>query len=234
MVSIWRCSPLSIWNLKKLENSKDCLALIITSSVPKIFSAGLDITEMYKPNPARLNEFWRALQQMWIRLYGSPLVTAAAINGAAPAGGCLISLCCDIRLMAPGFQIGLNETKLGIVAPFWFRNSMINAIGHRVSERALQTGQMFSSEEAKAIGLVDDVVPREKLIDHAEKEILKYLSVHDAARQITKHEMRQRTVDELVVKQADDTANFCKFIQKESVQAALGFYMQQLSKKAKS
>jgi enoyl-CoA hydratase/carnithine racemase len=52
--------------------------------------------------------------------YGSPLATVAAIDGHAPAGGCLLSASCDERVMASGnFGIGLNETQLGIVAPFW-------------------------------------------------------------------------------------------------------------------
>jgi len=49
-------------------------------NVPKIFSAGLDILEMYQPNVERLQLFWRSLQDMWLQLYTSPLATIAAIN----------------------------------------------------------------------------------------------------------------------------------------------------------
>ena len=59
---------------------------------------------------------------MWIQLYSYKLPAAAAITGHSPAGGCLLSLCCDYRVMqGPKFTIGLNETLLGIVAPFWFK-----------------------------------------------------------------------------------------------------------------
>ena len=57
------------------------------------------------------------------------------------------------------YRIGLNETQLGIVAPFWFRDNMINTVGVRQTEMALQLGTLFSSEEALKIGLIDEVAP---------------------------------------------------------------------------
>jgi 3,2-trans-enoyl-CoA isomerase len=76
--------------------------------------------EMYKPKEERLRQFWTALQDVWLKLYGSSFPTAAAITGHSPAGGCLLALSCEYRVMLPNFTIGLNETKLGIVAPSWF------------------------------------------------------------------------------------------------------------------
>lgn len=54
--------------------------MILGSSLPKIFSAGLEITEMYQPDEARLREFWRMLQALYLQLYGSNMVTMAAIT----------------------------------------------------------------------------------------------------------------------------------------------------------
>uniref|UniRef100_A0A8C4NN84 Enoyl-CoA delta isomerase 1, mitochondrial n=1 Tax=Eptatretus burgeri TaxID=7764 RepID=A0A8C4NN84_EPTBU len=108
--------------LDKLEMDKHCRGLILTSAVPNIFSAGLNLFDMMdKPNE-HYSEFWRAVQEIWIKLYGSSLANIAAINGSSPAGGCLLALCSDYRIMAnnPHFTIGLNETRLGIVAPFWY------------------------------------------------------------------------------------------------------------------
>ena len=64
-----------------------CLLLLFVQSV---FSAGLDITEMYQPDNERLAKFWEALQDLWISLYGTGMATAAAIDGHAPAGGCFL------------------------------------------------------------------------------------------------------------------------------------------------
>ena len=54
-----------------------------------------------------------------MRLYVSRLATVAAVNGASPAGGCMLAMSCDGRVMTEGSRIGLNETLLGIVAPSW-------------------------------------------------------------------------------------------------------------------
>ncbi|XP_060757088.1 arginine/serine-rich coiled-coil protein 2-like isoform X3 [Neoarius graeffei] len=108
-------------SLEKLELDKSCRGVIFTSAQPKVFSAGLDILEMYGKNPEHYAEFWKSVQDMWLKLYGYRKITIAAINGSSPAGGCLLSLSCDYRIMAadPHYRIGLNETQLGIVAPFW-------------------------------------------------------------------------------------------------------------------
>ena len=111
--------------------------------------------EMYKPDETRLREFWTTLQDVWLKLYGSSFPTAAAINGHSPAGGCLLSMCCEYRVMLPKFTIGLNETQLGIVAPSWFQATMKNILPPRVTEMALTLGTMFTTEEAlKVSGLL--------------------------------------------------------------------------------
>ena len=69
-----------------------------------------------------------------------------------------MSLCCDYRVMqGPKFTIGLNETLLGIVAPFWFKDTMLNTVGQRQTELALQLGTLFTADQALSIGLVDKV-----------------------------------------------------------------------------
>lgn len=77
--------------------------------------------EMYKPDPEKVKLFWSTLQEVWLQLYGSAYPTAAAIHGHSPAGGCLMALSCEYRVMCPKLTIGLNETRLGIMAPEWFQ-----------------------------------------------------------------------------------------------------------------
>ena len=98
-------------------------ACIVTSARPGVFSAGLDIMSMYGRTDDELRAYWTHVQDMWLSLYMAPIPMIAAVNGAAPAGGCLMALSCDYRVMAqhPKFNIGLNETLLGIVAPTWVR-----------------------------------------------------------------------------------------------------------------
>ncbi|KFP25829.1 hypothetical protein N325_00245, partial [Colius striatus] len=148
-------------------------------AIPRIFSSGLDITEMCGKSPEHYAEFWRAVQEMWLRLYGSNLVTLAVLNGSSPAGGCLIASSCDYRIMVdnPKFSIGLNEAQLGIVAPFWFKDTFVNTVGHRVAERALQLGYLFPAPEAQRFGLVDELVPEEKLQEKAAAVMAQWLAL---------------------------------------------------------
>ena len=199
----------------------------------KIFSAGLDITEMYKPDEERLRTFWTTLQEVWIELYGSRLATAAAINGHAPAGGCLISMCCDYRVMnhESHFKIGLNETKLGIVAPSWFADTMRNTIGQRETEMALMAGTMYSPQEAASIGLVDEIVDGNEVEGTARKKIDELVGIPAHARHESKMRMREETIQALVQSQSQDTDKFVSFCMQPMIQKGLGAYMASLKKK---
>ncbi|NXO02848.1 ECI1 isomerase, partial [Rhinopomastus cyanomelas] len=220
-------------SLEKLENNRACRGVILTSAVPKIFSAGLDITEMCGKSTEHYAEFWRAVQETWLRLYSSNMVTVAVINGSSPAGGCLLALSCDYRIMAdnPKFSIGLNEAQLGIVAPFWFKDTFVNTLGHRVAERSLQLGSLYPASEAHKIGLVDELVPEEKLQEKAAAIMAQWLAVPDHARQLTKSMMRKPVLDRLVAHREEDIQNFISFVSKESIQKSLRMYMEMLKKK---
>ncbi|XP_019749041.1 enoyl-CoA delta isomerase 1, mitochondrial [Hippocampus comes] len=220
-------------SLEKLEMDKSCRGLIITSSLPKVFSAGLDILEMYGKSPESCGEFWKAVQEMWLKLYSSNMVTVAAINGSSPAGGCLMSLTCDYRIMVdnPRYSIGLNETQLGIVAPFWFKDTMANTVGHRITEMALALGMLYSPAEALKIGLVDQIVPEEKLMSTAEQAMAKWLAIPAHARQLTKSMMRKPTVDRMTSKREADVQNFVSFITKDAIQNSLRVYLEMLKKR---
>lgn len=220
-------------SLEKLEIDRGCRGLILTSAFPKIFSAGLDITEMCGKSAEHYAAFWRAVQEMWLKLYGSNMVTIAAINGSSPAGGCLMAVCCDYRIMAnnPKFTIGLNETQLGIVAPFWFKDTMSNTIGNRLTEQSLQLGQMYTAPDALKIGLVDKLVPEDEVQSTAAAAMTQWLAIPDHARQITKSMMRKPTIDRLVKQREADINNFVSFVTRDSIQKSLQVYMDRLKQK---
>ena len=66
--------------MDKFQEAKDIKGVILTSNAPNIFSAGLDIMEMYQPKPDRIRQFWSASQNFWLKLYGSNKIFIAAIN----------------------------------------------------------------------------------------------------------------------------------------------------------
>ncbi len=155
-------------SIKNIEdNYPNVQSVILASSNPTIFSAGLDIAELIAPDPDRLPQFWNSLQQVHIDLYGSRLATVACLHGHAPAAGCFLAMACDYRVMYAGGDvngrkhvpsIGLNETQLGIAAPPWMGQLLVRTIGFRQAELALAMGTLFPSQAALEIGLVDEIV----------------------------------------------------------------------------
>ncbi|KAG9408084.1 dodecenoyl-CoA isomerase [Aphanomyces cochlioides] len=224
--------------IKYVPNGHECVelmllfrGLILASTNPKVFSAGLDIMEMYQPKTHRLREFWAAFQEFYLRFYTTPLATVAAIEGHAPAGGCFLAMCCDARVMATGKPvIGLNETKLGIVAPFWMKDVMQNTIGHRETEKMLGLGLQVDALTAKKIGLVDEAVEVEQVFPLAEKMLQEWLAIPGHARKATKHLMRNETAERLRRDLKGDTDHFVDFAETDRVQNALGAYIAALKK----
>lgn len=105
--------------LTECEKDSNMRGIIINSGLQKhIFSAGNDLNELYAPNTSRdrYQSFWAISNTFLANLYRSRLITVAAIKGACPAGGCVIALCCDYRIMTNDNKsvIGLNEVALGM------------------------------------------------------------------------------------------------------------------------
>lgn len=218
--------------LDELQNNKS-RGMILTSSSNTVFSAGLDIMEMYKPNQDRLREFWSTLQDVWFKLYGSPFPTAAAINGHAPAGGCLLSLCCEYRVMCPNYTIGLNETQLGIVAPTWFQASLRNTVSRRESELALTLGKMYSTDEALKVGLIDEVAEnKQKALEQATSFLDRFRKISPMARAMTKQALRSKDIVELEDNRSQDIDLFVYAVNQPAVQKGLEVYLESLKKKS--
>lgn len=217
--------------LEQLESNKS-RGLILTSGSKTVFSAGLDILEMYKPKKERVTEYWKTLQDVWLKLYGSNFPTAAAINGHSPAGGCLLALCCEYRVMCPNFTIGLNETKLGIVAPKWFQASMRNVIPTRIAESALTLGKMFTTDEALKIGLIDEVAKdKAEAIDKCNKFLMQFQKISPTARAMTKQVFRSKDILDLEDNRDQDLQQFLFIVNQPQVQKGLELYLESLKKK---
>lgn len=212
--------------------SNKCLGMVLATFSNSVFSAGLDIMEMYKPNEKRLKEFWTALQDVWLKLYGSGFATAAAVTGHSPAGGCLLAISCEYRVMLPKFTIGLNETQLGIVAPLWFQSAMRNTISLRQAELALTRGKMFTTDEALKIGLVDEIAENKDDAIKACKQFIKtFQKIPREARAVTKQSFRRKDIEELESNRDQDIQLFMYAVQMPKTQKNLEAYLERLKQK---
>uniref|UniRef100_A0A8D8RJU9 Enoyl-CoA delta isomerase 1, mitochondrial n=1 Tax=Cacopsylla melanoneura TaxID=428564 RepID=A0A8D8RJU9_9HEMI len=218
--------------LNSLEKEK-ARGLILTSGLPKIFTAGLDILELYNCTPESLTAFWTQLQSTWLRLHATSFPSVALINGHAPGAGCQLAMSCEYRIMlGPKYTIGLNETKMGIIAPFWFVDTMVDTLGPRQAELALTSGKLFTSSEALKVGLIDEEAgSEEEGIAKAEAFLSLYATIPGTARKLTKLMIREKTISNLMKNKEKDLKTVIELITSPQVQKGLGLYLQSLKKK---
>lgn len=190
--------------LHNIENDDNIGGVIITGK-ENFFSAGLDLIELYHYNEEEAKSFWNLFLNFSAKItaFKKPLV--AAINGHSPAGGCVIALACDARVMAEGkYIIGLNEVPVGIIVPNSIFNLYAFWLGQANAYRNLLEGKLFSPEEALAIGLVDDVVKPESILTAAERKVRKYMAFEANTWQQSKLNLRK---DIIATTSADQSAD---------------------------
>lgn len=186
-------------NLEDLEGNKKIRGVIYTSALTKdIFTAGNDLTELYPKTTTkeRFTQFWTISSTFLSRLYASRLATVAAIKGQCPAGGTILALCCDYRIMTvadKGAQprIGFNEVAIGLPVPPFFVELYVRMLGRSKAEHLLMTGETLDAIEAQKAGLVHETVTKDKLLERAEAVVKGYLKYPDGGRVATKLNLRE-------------------------------------------
>ena len=137
------------------EASTECGAVIL-SGQDGMFCAGLDVVELIQLDREDMTNFWSAFFRLLESVACSPIPVACAITGHSPAGGAVISMLCDYRVMSRGnYLIGLNETRVGLIIPRVLQNAMARLVGPRTAEHMLVNGAMVNPEEALRTGLID-------------------------------------------------------------------------------
>eukprot|EP00540_Astrosyne_radiata_P019153 CAMPEP_0116825864 /NCGR_PEP_ID=MMETSP0418-20121206/2214_1 /TAXON_ID=1158023 /ORGANISM="Astrosyne radiata, Strain 13vi08-1A" /LENGTH=163 /DNA_ID=CAMNT_0004454443 /DNA_START=559 /DNA_END=1050 /DNA_ORIENTATION=+ len=159
------------------------------------------------------------------------------MEGHAPAAGCMLALACHFRIMAdndaaipPPPTIGLNESQFGFVAPPWLSELMIQTVGLRVAEKSLALGTLYTPKEALEIGLVDEVVPPDRVLDRAHETAAKWAKILPAARVASTLSCRKPLLEKTLAMREADTHHFCSFVTQESVQQHLTRYLEKLQK----
>ncbi len=155
---------------------------IILSGLPGVFSVGVDAAEILSLTRGQTQQFFVQFHDLCLALGRSPIPVVAAITGHAPAGGTILALFCDYRVMTQGlYQIGLNQVRMGIVVPTPVRHMLSRLVGHRQAERLLVEGQMLTPEQALHIGLVDETALAEAVVRQALLQCQRLLALPEAA-----------------------------------------------------
>lgn len=141
-------------------------SVVLASAFPKVFSAGLDFTPgvLVDPEKDRFCAMWSAFQRALMALHLLPMPLVAAVNGVAMAGGTVLSLTADHRLVTPSVLMGLNEASIGMVPPRWLDLMLEDVVGHKRAEHMLVRGQMYKGGDAVVqAGLGDECAEADDL-----------------------------------------------------------------------
>jgi enoyl-CoA hydratase len=139
-------------------------ALVVTGT-GSAFSAGVDLRQILDGGRTYTEEFLTELSRMFRAVFDHPRPTVAAVNGHAIAGGCVLALACDVRLMSGG-RIGLSELAVGVPFPVTPLEIVRYALGPSAG-RAVLRAETFDPGQALALGLVDEVVAPDELLPRA-------------------------------------------------------------------
>jgi Delta3-Delta2-enoyl-CoA isomerase len=140
------------------ESVRDGVRGIVLSGAPGLFSAGVDVPALLMRDRAGVREYWGELFALCGTLARAPIPLVAAITGHSPAGGAVLALFCDYRVMAEGpYRIGLNEVQVGLIVPEAIQLALRRVVGTYRAERLLVSGAMIEAADALACGFVDEL-----------------------------------------------------------------------------
>ena len=156
--------------LRALEEAEksDAIVLIVTGA-GKAFSAGMDLENLKAligRTPQQNLQDSQTMVRMFRSLYEFPKVTIAAVNGPAIAGGTGLAFLCDFTLAVPEAKFGYTEVRIGFV-PAIVSTFLLRQVGEKIARDLLLTGRIFDAAEALKLGLINEIVPPEKLLDRA-------------------------------------------------------------------
>jgi len=150
--------------VRDLARDAECRCVVLTGE-GRTFLAGTDLNESMAMNARDFEQYSAKARQSTLALASVAVPVIAAVNGAAVGGGCELALACDFIYAAQNARFGLPEVKLGVIPGMGGTHLLSRAVGLRRAKELLYTGATLSAEEARAIGLVNDVFATEELLD---------------------------------------------------------------------
>ncbi len=132
--------------------------VLLASAHPKLFCPGLDLVALVEYDRPAMERFMARFQEATLALYALRKPVVAAVAGAAVAGGCILALTADLRLLRQGSPIGLNEVRVGVPLPWWVVILLRESLAPTAATGVALLGRNFTDDEAHEVGLVHEVL----------------------------------------------------------------------------
>ena len=201
--------------------TQDARAIVLSGS-PGLFTGGLDVPLLLELDPPAFAGALEAFFGAMDALATSTVPVVAAITGHSPAGGAVLALFCDWRIMAEGpFVIGFHEVKIGIPMPRVVAEALARTVGPRRAEELCVTGRLVSGADAVELGLVDAVAAADAVVSEACRWCEEVISVPARGLGLTRATLRRDLVETIRGNQREDIRVLCEEWFKPEVQGPL-------------
>ena len=199
---------------------------IILTGTRSIFSAGVDLFRILDESPSYVVSFLQSLDELLLTAWKLEVPMVAAINGHAIAGGLILALCCDWRLIAAGGgRAGVPELRVGVPFPRLPLEIVRARVPVEHFEMIMFGGETFEAQRALDLGLVDELVEPAKLIDRAAELCRSLSSIPGEAFAITKRNIRSVALERFERRGSDVDEKTLKIWSSASTRAAIRGYL---------
>jgi enoyl-CoA hydratase/carnithine racemase len=205
-------------NEKVVDELTDCfrelsydpaVKAVILTGEGKFFTFGFDIPEFLNYSKESFVRYLTKFTGLYTDIFLYPKAVVAALNGHTVAGGCMLAIACDYRIMVQdSAKISLNEINFGSSVFAGSVEMMKLWLGQRKVESALLSGAMYSAEEALEIGLIDEIVLKDDLDSEARRKALEYASQDSAAFMSIKKLLRNPVAEEMMKREKASILEF--------------------------
>ena len=168
---------------------------VVLAASGKIFCPGLDLQELHPLDRPAMERFMQRFSAVVLTLYEFPKPVVAAMHGHALAGGAIVGLCADWRVLRRGALVGLNEVKVGVPLPFGVALIVRDAVPRTALSAVALLGRNFSDEGAVAAGLADELADADGVLAVARERAGEYASKDGASFAVTKRYLRSPVVE---------------------------------------
>jgi enoyl-CoA hydratase len=155
--------------VNQIELNDEINLLIITGEGEKAFAAGADIKELHQSDKNSGLHFSQHGTNVMNRIENLKIPVIAAVNGFALGGGCELAMACHMRFASDNAKFGQPEVNLGIIPGYGGTQRLPKLVGKAKAMELILTGNMIAADEAKSLGLVNEVFPQSELYQKVEE-----------------------------------------------------------------